>query len=196
MESEDSDSGKRSIVEELDDLEEPVKDSIAKEVPKPVEVKTKAKTVIPVNFADPPEEEIIKELEKELGPIILETSPETYKEEEEKKEELPPVPPPEAPEEKEEEEETIVLSKSFGNYWLITDELLEEIHNDLMIVIDQTDPGDIIEFVASKVVKPSRTLNLPHDLIFIAGMRYDPKTETKIEQTLTCPDEGPLIVNK
>eukprot|EP00210_Caulerpa_lentillifera_P003961 g3780.t1 len=137
----------------------------------------------------PEESEIPKFLEAELPPLASPSaeapSPEPSSSA------IPPV----APYVVETPPTVIKIPKAFANYWLITDKVLAEIQNDIMLVIDQTKSGDIIQFSTSTTIKPAGTITIPHPLTFVGGLIFDPETETQIEQKFTCPDSGPLIVN-
>jgi len=112
-----------------------------------------------------------------------------------------PVLPAELPSTSEEElevhDKTIEeLAQTEEGYWLITDEVLEKIHNDLMVIIDMTKSGDTIAFAASDTIHPATTMTITHNLTFTSALVSETEgTTPDTRQSLTCPVSGPLLKN-
>lgn len=79
--------------------------------------------------------------------------------------------------------------------WLLDDEALEELNNDIQSVIDCTEKGDSVMFAASKVVTPSSRIVIPWTLTLgssqmVGESENGTLAEASTMTTLTCPNNG------
>jgi len=82
-------------------------------------------------------------------------------------------------------------------YWVITDEVLERIHYDLMVILNMTKSGGVIAFAASETIQPATTVTIIHNLTFTSAPLAEPAGATPdTKQALTSPISGPLPVNE
>lgn len=87
------------------------------------------------------------------------------------------------------------LFNSCNATWIINDEALVSLNNDLQSVIECSEPGEFVLFQVSHVIQPSRTMVIPHNLIFTNEGSDDLSTsnEETYPTSFTCPTASPLL---
>jgi len=67
--------------------------------------------------------------------------------------------------------------------------------NDLQSVIECSEPGEFVLFLVSDVIQPSRTMVIPHKLIFIneGTDAASNSNEETYPTSFTCPTAKPLL---
>eukprot|EP00210_Caulerpa_lentillifera_P003968 g3787.t1 len=85
--------------------------------------------------------------------------------------------------------------------WLITDEVLEAVSNDVQSIIECAQENDTLLFTTNAVVTPTRTLNLTKNLTL--GSQGEPnlvdnESQISISEVtrFTCPESGQLITSR
>ena len=78
--------------------------------------------------------------------------------------------------------------------WLVDDEVLKEIDNDLQIIINCTQEGDVVSFNATDVIKPSSLVTIPWQLTISSytkdnSGRHDYR-RSKTRTIFKCPQEN------
>ena len=82
-----------------------------------------------------------------------------------------------------------------GRKWLINDAVLEEVDNDLQMIINCTQEGDVVSFDVMDVIKPSSLVTIPWQLTinaYVDGGDFNdgdlmPQTT---RTTFTCPQKN------
>ncbi len=78
-----------------------------------------------------------------------------------------------------------------GRKWLINDAVLEEVDNDLQMIINCTQEGDVVSFDVMDVIKPSSLVTIPWQLTIDthvedhSGSDSSPRPMAKTR--FTCP---------
>jgi len=68
--------------------------------------------------------------------------------------------------------------------WLVTDEVLQELNEDIQAVVNCTAENDVVVFQSARVIRPVTTIAVPWNLTLRANSSV----------TFTCPRRGPLLV--
>jgi len=85
--------------------------------------------------------------------------------------------------------------------WRITDEVLEELSNDVQAIVECANDNDTLLFATNQTIKPTRTLIFSHNLT-LASQFESGSTENGVpvpvseKVRMTCPDSGQLILSR
>lgn len=90
---------------------------------------------------------------------------------------------------------------AFSQQWLIDDDVLEEMDNDVQAVVECAHENDTLLFVTDQIIKPRRTLVLSQNLTLASrsesGFAENGVPVSVSEKVrLTCPDSGQLILSR
>eukprot|EP00210_Caulerpa_lentillifera_P003966 g3785.t1 len=85
--------------------------------------------------------------------------------------------------------------------WLVTDEVLDTVDNDVQLIIECANEDDSIFFRTSSVIRPTRTLNVTKNLTL--GTQHEPdftengsQISTSEMTRFTCPESRQLITSQ
>lgn len=70
--------------------------------------------------------------------------------------------------------------------WIVTDEVLLDLDNDIQAIVNCTSENDIVVFQSIGVIRPSSTIIVPWNLTLKADS----------SATFTCPLRGPLLISR
>jgi len=83
--------------------------------------------------------------------------------------------------------------------WLVDDDVLAELDNDVQAVINCTSENDTVMFRSESTLKPRNTITIPWNLTLSGYLQGNLMTRGRISKAgnkvrLTCARNGPLIV--
>eukprot|EP00210_Caulerpa_lentillifera_P008098 g7732.t1 len=82
------------------------------------------------------------------------------------------------------------ISKPSSSKWIVDDDTVKLLHNNLQHLISCTKPQDIIEFRTRKTIKITKSLKIFHDLEFVTNTQ----TSNDGLTTIACPKTGPVLL--